>query len=397
MKKNAFALPELLVVVVISVFLIGVVAATFLVGRNTWLSSKISIELQQKARFAMDKLTMELKQSQSSHVFIEPCEASFCVGDLIRFQTPQITDDPVAGTYYFEDSDGLLKWGADGILNQDIIYLVPHEDFSEEHQGRLVRLVAKEITCPNGSCEPALGETCSNCPDCAPCSGGPCFVPGTSITMADGTSKPIEHINVDDEVLAFNEETKQTVKDAVKYVFLNTADRYLIVNGALKVTPNHPVYHNGQWVEIGSLKIGDELLNQKGELEPISDIQEVKLDMPITVYDLNVNPYHTYFAEGYLVHNKKLIIKQDNPPYGSLLKRFFSGVVFAQQLGAEDTYNITVIADDITNIEFEGLSLNGDVKDYNPDFVNINIAASQDSMVGRLFQFMLESSVSLRN
>ena len=65
----------------------------------------------------------------------------------------------------------------------------------------------------------------------------------------------------------------------------------------------HPVYSNGKWVEIGKLKVGDDLLNAQGQPEKIFSIE--KITAPVTVYNLEVNPYHTYIAEGVVVHNKE--------------------------------------------------------------------------------------------
>ena len=84
--------------------------------------------------------------------------------------------------------------------------------------------------------------------------------------------------------------------------FVHDSNQYLLINDKLKVTANHLVYSNGQWLEIGKLKIGDKLLNSQGKIEIITSVKGV--NSKIKVYNLEVSPYHTYFAEGYLVHNK---------------------------------------------------------------------------------------------
>jgi len=132
--------------------------------------------------------------------------------------------------------------------------------------------------------------------------GGSCFVWGTPILMADGTLKPIQKIKAGDLVMSFDEKTGQFKEDKVTEFFKHKVDKYLIVNGHLKVTENHPVYSNGEWIEIGKLKIGDKLADYKGKPETITSIKEVK--KKVTVYNLEVNPYHTYIAGGILVHNK---------------------------------------------------------------------------------------------
>ncbi|MDP3142453.1 MAG: Hint domain-containing protein, partial [Candidatus Omnitrophota bacterium] len=77
------------------------------------------------------------------------------------------------------------------------------------------------------------------------------------------------------------------------------------VNGHLNVTSNHIVYSKGKWIEIGKLKIGDSLLNAQGKPEKIASIQVVK--GKAKVYNLEVNPYHTYVAGGIVAHNRKAI------------------------------------------------------------------------------------------
>ena len=157
--------------------------------------------------------------------------------------------------------------------------------------------------CGDGICNGA--ETCSLCSaDCGSCRTPPqeCFLAGTLITMADGSKKPIEEIKIGDIVLAFDDETNQFKPDKVSKTFEHASQGYLIINGHLKVTANHPVLSNGQWVEVGSLKTGDQLLNEKGALEAISTIE--KRGEEITTYDIEVNPYHSFIAEGYVVHNK---------------------------------------------------------------------------------------------
>jgi hypothetical protein len=196
-----------------------------------------------------------------------------------------------------------------------------------------------------------------------------CFLSGTKILMADHTSKPIEEIKAGDEIMAYDEETKHLVKDKVSRFFENTANQYLIINGHLKVTPRHPVYSQNKWVEIGSLKVGDTLFNSEGKEELIKDIKAVS--DKVKVYNLEVNPYHTYFADGYLAHNKK---------GGTYL--------------SSDTKDI---APNIVQVNFTGFAATGEQIDTNPSMVEITIRAQRRPPFGRVYNFNLTSRVSLRN
>ncbi len=159
--------------------------------------------------------------------------------------------------------------------------------------------------CGNGICEEnELGEKCNNCPqDCRACGSteGPCFLSQTPILMTDGSTKPIQKIKKGDGVLSFDEKSNQFKPGRVTKVLRHNVKEYLIINGHLEVTSNHPVLSDGRWVPIGKLKKGSSLVNEKGERVAIDTVEKVSLK--VTVYNIKVNPYHTYVAGGYVVHN----------------------------------------------------------------------------------------------
>lgn len=130
-----------------------------------------------------------------------------------------------------------------------------------------------------------------------------CFLAGTEISLADGTTKPVEDIAVGDVVLAYDEASGEMKPDAVKQVHRPTlVDSYLVVNERLHLTSAHPVLSDGAWVEIGDLRVGDSLTAADGGTVTIDSIEEVR--EPVTVYNFAVNPYGTYVADGIIVHNK---------------------------------------------------------------------------------------------
>ena len=121
------------------------------------------------------------------------------------------------------------------------------------------------------------------------------------MTMADGTTKSIETIKVGDHVLAFDEKTKAFVPDKVTKLLHHISEGYWLVNGYLKVTPNHPVFTGEKWTQIGKLHKGDYLINEKNEKELIRSIE--KFSGKVRSYNTEVNPFHTYIAGGIVVHN----------------------------------------------------------------------------------------------
>ena len=138
--------------------------------------------------------------------------------------------------------------------------------------------------------------------------GQGCFLAGTMILTGDGTEMPIENIKEGMEVYAFDKESGELKVSKVSQTFFHPKENtYLIVNDNLLVTPNHPVLNNNKWVEIGELEEGDMLTDKDNNPIPISKIEEV--NELSDVFNFEVEKYHTYVAEGIIVHNK-------NPGYG---------------------------------------------------------------------------------
>ncbi|MCB9798098.1 hypothetical protein H6758_00050 [Candidatus Nomurabacteria bacterium] len=135
--------------------------------------------------------------------------------------------------------------------------------------------------------------------------GGGCFLPGTKISMADGTKKNIEQIAVGDVIETFaNEALSQKVQAKVMDVFVHDGEfNYIVVNENLRVTPVHIIYLNGQWQTAGSLKIGDRMMGEDGAPIVVESL-EYKTEKT-KVYNFHVETYHTYIADGYYVHNEK--------------------------------------------------------------------------------------------
>ncbi len=133
-----------------------------------------------------------------------------------------------------------------------------------------------------------------------------CFVAGTLISMADGSLKSIEDIQVGDSVKSYDESSGSMVDSVVGHVFVHDAvemgDYYLVINNRLRVTPDHPLFVNGDWVDADSVVVGDSLLDVSGESIEVLSVDRVF--EPVVTYNLEVEGTHTYFADGVLVHNK---------------------------------------------------------------------------------------------
>ena len=163
-----------------------------------------------------------------------------------------------------------------------------------------------------------------------------CFLPGTLILMSDGTEKPIEEINVGDEVMSLDlpglpdedlgylewksftmrpmdledleglvERNRKTA--FVENLFYDYMDGYYSINnGYLKVTREHDLFtyddSKWRWNTAKELKEGMKLLNYLGETVNIDSVEWIEDEVEVINFD--VEPLDIYYAGGVLVHNK---------------------------------------------------------------------------------------------
>lgn len=133
---------------------------------------------------------------------------------------------------------------------------------------------------------------------------GGCFLAGTQILMADESLKNIEDVEAGDEILTLEDpRTNKKVSSTVTELYYHVVSHYLVINHELKVTPEHLVYANLGFTPAGDLKEGDWMLKEDGEHVFVTSLEAVREVVP--VYNLKVEPQHTYFADGYFVHNEK--------------------------------------------------------------------------------------------
>lgn len=170
-----------------------------------------------------------------------------------------------------------------------------------------------------------------------------CFTATTPVLMADGTSRPIAAVKVGDEVLGEDGAVNRVV--AIETPALGSRRLYAFNGGPAFVTPEHPFMTRAGWksiapeatfaennsFKVGTLKAGDELVKLQSVMvrpRPVSvalggamaasavDVLVETSFAPLesavphdgdpftTVYNLRLDGNHTYFANGYLVHNK---------------------------------------------------------------------------------------------
>ncbi len=135
-----------------------------------------------------------------------------------------------------------------------------------------------------------------------------CFAGDTLVTMSDWSQKRIDEIRVGEQVKSYDLDNKTFINAFVTHVFHHASDEmgdyYLIVETDLghvvKVTPNHIVYSNGEWVSAGELNFGDILFDDLGMNNTVTEIRRIYEQIP--TFNLEVEGSHVFFA-GNLVHN----------------------------------------------------------------------------------------------
>jgi hypothetical protein len=183
--------------------------------------------------------------------------------------------------------------------------------------------------CTNADC-PSGGYYCEN----QICYYG-CFVAGTRVAMADGTTRPIEAIEVGEWVLGQHGINRVMAIDSP---VLGARMLYALNGGRYFVTSSHPFLTETGWKSVdpagtmvtnpdlaaGRLVAGDRLLTLASVAAPVAigaytgtaatavQLSEVALhglmgrtaDPATLLYNLRLDGDHTYFADDWLVHNK---------------------------------------------------------------------------------------------
>ena len=124
---------------------------------------------------------------------------------------------------------------------------------------------------------------------------------------------------------SYNVETGERALKVVKEVFVRENDELLHIEtsrGAVDATTSHPFYVVGKgWVAAGDLAVGDSIQTISGDAGIVTGLELEKLNKPISVYNLEVEGFHSYFvADGVLVHNEKYPSGKDFNSYERDLK-----------------------------------------------------------------------------
>ncbi len=135
-----------------------------------------------------------------------------------------------------------------------------------------------------------------------------CFVAGT-LVMAVAGMVAIETIKSGDKVISTDPETMETAEKTVLETYIREDSKliHLVINDEeIITTETHPFYVNNRgFVNAGELKVGDELLDPNKNILLVENFDVELTDEPTTVYNFQVEDFHTYHVGeiGVWVHN----------------------------------------------------------------------------------------------
>ena len=142
-----------------------------------------------------------------------------------------------------------------------------------------------------------------------------CFLAGTDVLMADGTTKDIEDVEIGDEVQATDPETGETGAREVTRLIVTEDDKHFnelsiaTEDGVeqLTATYEHPFWSPSEddWIEAGDLEPGMTLLTDEGDTVIVTGNRAYT--QHARTYNLTVADLHTYYVLAgntpVLVHN----------------------------------------------------------------------------------------------
>ncbi|MFE1576685.1 polymorphic toxin-type HINT domain-containing protein [Streptomyces fradiae] len=142
------------------------------------------------------------------------------------------------------------------------------------------------------------------------------FLPGTLVLLENGTTKPIEEVELGDKLKVTDPETGETTVREVAGTIVTEDDKHFVdltIEGdtgrpeALISTTTHPfwVESENRWIEAGDLKPGMELRTADGDVTPVKSVRP--FDQRQRTHDLTLTDIHTYYVLAgvapVLVHN----------------------------------------------------------------------------------------------
>jgi hypothetical protein len=150
-----------------------------------------------------------------------------------------------------------------------------------------------------------------------------CFIADTVVQMADGTKKNIQDVKIGDVLKGEKTNNKVLGFHDPK---LNDKKLYSFNGGRYFVTAEHPFKTIDGWksinpaltanenigITVTELKVGDTLITESGKVL-LKTINSKNDKADTQLYNFILDGDHTYYADGYLVHNKYACVAGEIP------------------------------------------------------------------------------------
>jgi len=182
--------------------------------------------------------------------------------------------------------------------------------------------VIADADCTLHPCYCSCSEPCSPCDPAPPGEDPPpwaCFPAGTGVLMEDGQEKNIEDVKVEDKVISQSEEGKKSISTVIKLdqpVRDHMCQIKFTGGDSLKLTDEHPLFSENSWkainpentfkdnpnLAVSKLETGDKISKSDGSPSAVESIS--CWSEKIQTYNLILDNANTYFAGGFLAHNK---------------------------------------------------------------------------------------------
>jgi pretoxin HINT domain-containing protein len=172
------------------------------------------------------------------------------------------------------------------------------------------------------------------------------FAPGTPVLLADGSSKPIEKVELGDLVVATDPETGKTAAKVVTRLIAGEGNKNLVQvtvdtdgphghhTGAVVATAHHPFWvpRLHRWVDATDLQAGQWLQTSAGTWVQVTAVN--RWTEHARVHNLTVDDLHTYYV---LADRTPILVHNDGsaPDPDMRLYRFGRGPETVEGLSAD--------------------------------------------------------------
>ncbi len=142
-----------------------------------------------------------------------------------------------------------------------------------------------------------------------------CVVKGTKVLTPNGP-RPIENLKVGDIVTTYSH--KQLKEAAVTRIYTGMSPvtyKISAQGNILEASPSHPIKTDQGWVQASELTMKHKIHLQEHTLTKIDQIIPIYKVSAEKVYNIEVKPYHNFFANNILTHNKSVPYPPPVCPY----------------------------------------------------------------------------------